>query len=426
MAWSTATTGSTTWSSTPPGRTSPPSSTGRWPRSATRSPTSACCSPTRAPSADVDNPIAEAMSAHLGWPDRADAGRAVRRDRPARRRGPRGAALVHRAGALQARRHLRGHPLPLHPGADRRRGVRPDRRPGRTAVPRRPARARHRVRGGLTVDFAPDATTLEHAAPPRGVHGRAGLPGRARVRGAGRGRPPGRRPVAPPAVVEELKAEARRRGPVEPVPARRARRRSDQPAVRAAGRDHRPLTASGPRGAATAPPPTPATWRCWPSSAPPSSRSAGWRRCSTARIRSAFCMTEPDVASSDATNIATRIRRDGDEYVVNGRKWWSTGAMDPRAEIFVVMGRSADPDDESVPRHEQQSMVLVPRDTPGVTVVRGLHRLRLRRRRARRARRGRVRRRPRPGVEHPPRARARGSRSRRPGSAPDGSTTACA
>ena len=55
-------------------------------------------------------------------------------------------------------------------------------------------------------------------------------------------------------------------------------------------------------------------------------------------IRSAFCMTEPEVASSDATNIATRIRRDGDEYVVNGRKWWSTGAMDPRAEIFIVMG----------------------------------------------------------------------------------------
>jgi acyl-CoA dehydrogenase len=90
------------------------------------------------------------------------------------------------------------------------------------------------------------------------------------------------------------------------------------------------------------------------------------------RIRSAFCMTEPEVASSDATNIATRIRRDGDEYVVTGRKWWSTGAMDPRAEIFVVMGRSADPDDESVPRHERQSMVLVPRDTPGVRVVRGL------------------------------------------------------
>ena len=89
------------------------------------------------------------------------------------------------------------------------------------------------------------------------------------------------------------------------------------------------------------------------------------------RIRSAFCMTEPEVASSDATNIATSIRRDGDEYVVSGRKWWSTGAMDPMAEIFIVMGRSAD--DESAPRHERQSMVLVPRDAEGVEVVRGLH-----------------------------------------------------
>jgi acyl-CoA dehydrogenase len=90
-------------------------------------------------------------------------------------------------------------------------------------------------------------------------------------------------------------------------------------------------------------------------------------------IRSAFCMTEPDVASSDATNIQTTIRRDGDEYVVTGRKWWSTGAMDPRAEVFVVMGQSADPADPTVDRHRRQSMVLVPRDAPGVRVVRALH-----------------------------------------------------
>jgi acyl-CoA dehydrogenase len=90
------------------------------------------------------------------------------------------------------------------------------------------------------------------------------------------------------------------------------------------------------------------------------------------RIRSAFCMTEPDVASSDATNIRTSIRRDGDDYVVDGRKWWSTGAMDPRAEIFIVMGQSADPDDSSVPRHRRQSMILVPRTTPGVRIVRPL------------------------------------------------------
>ncbi|MFI7646186.1 acyl-CoA dehydrogenase family protein [Micromonospora sp. NPDC049460] len=85
-------------------------------------------------------------------------------------------------------------------------------------------------------------------------------------------------------------------------------------------------------------------------------------------IRSAFCMTEPEVASSDATNIATRITRDGDHYVVNGRKWWSSGAMDPACEIFVVMGKT----DPGADRHRQQSMVLVPRDTPGVTVRRGM------------------------------------------------------
>ncbi|WP_025620134.1 acyl-CoA dehydrogenase family protein [Salinispora cortesiana] len=88
-----------------------------------------------------------------------------------------------------------------------------------------------------------------------------------------------------------------------------------------------------------------------------------------AEIRSAFCMTEPEVASSDATNIATRITRDGDHYVINGRKWWSSGAMDPACQIFVVMGRT----NPSADRHRQQSMILVPRDTPGVAVRRGLH-----------------------------------------------------
>ena len=86
------------------------------------------------------------------------------------------------------------------------------------------------------------------------------------------------------------------------------------------------------------------------------------------RIRSAFCMTEPDVASSDASNIATRIDRDGDGYVINGRKWWSSGAMNPGCEILIVMGRTAWDGD----RHKQQSMILVPRDTPGVTVKRGI------------------------------------------------------
>jgi acyl-CoA dehydrogenase len=83
-------------------------------------------------------------------------------------------------------------------------------------------------------------------------------------------------------------------------------------------------------------------------------------------IRSAFAMTEPDVASSDATNIATRIQRHGDDYVINGRKWWTSGAMDPRCAFFIVMGKT----DPTAPAHRQQTMVLVPRDTPGVTIVR--------------------------------------------------------
>jgi acyl-CoA dehydrogenase len=87
------------------------------------------------------------------------------------------------------------------------------------------------------------------------------------------------------------------------------------------------------------------------------------------RIRSAFCMTEPDVASSDATNIEAQIERDGDEYAVTGRKWWSSGAMNPNCRILIVMGKT----DPSAPRHRQQSMVLVPRDAPGVRVERALN-----------------------------------------------------
>ena len=85
-------------------------------------------------------------------------------------------------------------------------------------------------------------------------------------------------------------------------------------------------------------------------------------------IRSAFAMTEPDVASSDATNIQLSIRRDGDDYVLDGRKWWISGAASERCKIFIVMGKT----DPSAPRHLQQSMVLVPRDTPGVVIERSL------------------------------------------------------
>lgn len=87
------------------------------------------------------------------------------------------------------------------------------------------------------------------------------------------------------------------------------------------------------------------------------------------RIRSAFAMTEPEVASSDATNIATSVVRDGDDYVINGRKWYTTGATDPRCEILIVMGQSS-PDHPD--RHRRQSMILVPRATPGVHVLRPL------------------------------------------------------
>ncbi|MTW13750.1 acyl-CoA dehydrogenase [Pseudoduganella eburnea] len=85
-------------------------------------------------------------------------------------------------------------------------------------------------------------------------------------------------------------------------------------------------------------------------------------------IRSAFAMTEPAVASSDATNIETRIERDGDDYVINGRKWWISGASDPRCQVYITMGKT----DFNAPRHMQQSMILVPADAPGLKVLRPL------------------------------------------------------
>ncbi|MDF1687617.1 MAG: acyl-CoA dehydrogenase [Parvibaculaceae bacterium] len=83
-------------------------------------------------------------------------------------------------------------------------------------------------------------------------------------------------------------------------------------------------------------------------------------------LRSAYLMTEPQVASSDATNIETEIRSDGDDYVINGRKWWISGIMDPRCKLLLLMGKT----DPSAPRHKQQSTVIIPRDTPGITIVR--------------------------------------------------------
>lgn len=102
--------------------------------------------------------------------------------------------------------------------------------------------------------------------------------------------------------------------------------------------------------------------------ATPAQQSPWLGKLLAGEIRSGFAMTEPDVASSDATNIALPIVRDGDEYVITGRKWWTTGAGDPRCKILIVMGVT-DPD---APPHRRQSMVLVPMDTPGVRVVRPL------------------------------------------------------
>ncbi len=99
-------------------------------------------------------------------------------------------------------------------------------------------------------------------------------------------------------------------------------------------------------------------------------QKAQWLRpLMNGEIRSAFLMTEPAVASSDATNIETSIQRDGDHYVINGRKWWSSGVGDPRCKIAIVMGKT----DPAAPKHMAQSQILVPLDTPGITKVRPLH-----------------------------------------------------
>jgi acyl-CoA dehydrogenase len=124
----------------------------------------------------------------------------------------------------------------------------------------------------------------------------------------------------------------------------------------------------GPAKSSTARRPTPATWKPSSATASDPTRPAGSSRCSRARSARPSLMTEPDVASSDATNIATRIEREGDEYVINGRKWWSSGAGDPRCAVFITMGKT-DPD---APRHSQHKHDLVPANAKGIKIVRPL------------------------------------------------------
>src|SRR5215468_3800517 len=104
--------------------------------------------------------------------------------------------------------------------------------------------------------------------------------------------------------------------------------------------------------------------------ATPEQKKAWLEPLMAGEIRSAFAMTEPAVASSDATNIRSSIKRDGDHYIINGRKWWTSGAPDKRCKIFIFMGQT-DPDNSE--KHKRQSMILVPADTPGVKVLRSLH-----------------------------------------------------
>jgi acyl-CoA dehydrogenase len=174
-------------------------------------------------------------------------------------------------------------------------------------------------------------------------------------------------PHAEPPVMEELKAEARARGLwnlFHPDPELGAGLSNVEyaPLAEIMGRGH--LSAEACNCSA----PDTGNMEVLSQFGSPEQRERWLQPLLEGEIRSGFAMTEPDVASSDARNIALRIERDGDEYVLNGRKWWTSGAMRERCRILIVMGKT-DPD--AAP-YRQQSMVLVPRDTPGVTIVRNL------------------------------------------------------
>jgi acyl-CoA dehydrogenase len=174
-------------------------------------------------------------------------------------------------------------------------------------------------------------------------------------------------PHAHPPVIEELKEEARSRGlwnlfHPDPEYGPGLTYLEYAPLAEITGRSH-----IGPESVNCAAPDT-GNMEVLTQFGTPDQQDRWLRPLLDGEIRSAFAMTERFVASSDATNIELSIRRDGDEYVLNGRKWWTSGAMKERCQIFIVMGKT---DTEAAP-HKQQSMILVPRDTPGVTILRNL------------------------------------------------------
>ncbi|MFI6448243.1 acyl-CoA dehydrogenase family protein [Kitasatospora sp. NPDC050543] len=184
---------------------------------------------------------------------------------------------------------------------------------------------------------------------------------------------PARQPWAVPPVVAQLQAEARRRG-LWNLFFQDAHSRPGEGGPGLTNLQYAPLAEITGRSPQLAPPalncaaPDTGNMELLAQFADADQRKQWLEPLLNGEIRSAFAMTEPEVASSDAANIATRIERHGEEYLVNGRKWYITGAMNPDCKIFIVMGKT-DPD--AAP-HRQQSMILVPRDTPGVSVRRGM------------------------------------------------------
>ncbi|MGN6522175.1 MAG: acyl-CoA dehydrogenase family protein [Actinomycetes bacterium] len=222
------------------------------------------------------------------------------------------------------------------------------------------------------MDFAPDARTDELVGRLRGFLDEVVLPAEPVYEEQAAELAAQGRPWDQPAVMRELTAEARRRGlwnlflpEPEPPHGHGAGLTQVQYAPLAELTGWSPMLAPE---AVNCNAPDTGNMELLHEWGTPEQQQRWLRPLLDGEIRSAFCMTEPEVASSDATNIRTEIRRDGDDYVITGRKWWSTGAMSPRCAVFVVMGKT----DPHAERHRQQSMVLVPRETPGVEVRRGL------------------------------------------------------